>query len=135
MFKDISLDKYDFTFELQWARFLRDCLYEEIDFQLNKDEVIIYKKLDSGISKHITLDELIYFIHYDVAYEIRIHCDGSRLPHALPHHYIKFRNMFARIKSIKDAVENMKIILKYRVDKVVLVKGYELDVYKQKIPL
>jgi len=117
MFDDICMGDYYMDFELQHSYFLRDCLYEEISYELKDSNVIIYKKLDNGISKEITLDELIFYIHSDVPSEIKsknknsgegIYCDRSAEN--------IFRNLFKSIDAIKKAVENMKIILKYDVD-------------------
>jgi len=133
------MDDYDLSYELQRSQFLRDCLHPEIDFQLKDGSVIIYKKLDSGISEEISVDELIYFIHYDVAEYIKEEskrcrriCQPPPGPclstdirafHASPSVQVaqthlcilnKYKNLsFGSIDSIRKTVENMKIILKY----------------------
>jgi len=108
MFEDISVSDYVIEFDLQKAFFLRDCLYEEIYYELNEDNVIIYKKLDNGISEEITLDELIFYIHTEVAEHIKSdRRSGSGNPKT------HFYHLFKDIDNIKKAVENMKIILKY----------------------
>jgi len=108
MFEDISVSDYVIEFDLQKAFFLRDCLYEEITYELNEDNVIIYKKLDNGISEEITLDELIFYIHTEIVEHVReFRRSGSANPKTL------FYHLFKDIDNIKKAVENMKIILKY----------------------
>ena len=108
MFDDICMENYTMEWDLQKSYFLKDCLYEEISYELKESNVIIYKKLDNGISEEITLDELIFYIHTDVAVKI---ISGS---YKMVGH--QFRNLFKSIDAIKNAVENMKIILKYDVD-------------------
>ena len=102
MFDNISFDDYDHSYELQRSQFFKDCLHPEIDFQLKDGSVSVYKQLDSGISEEISVDELVYFIHYDVAKYLRETC---------PQH--TFKRYFQTIDSIRNAVENMKILLKY----------------------
>jgi len=109
MFEDISVSNYVIEFDLQKAFFLRDCLYEEIYYELNEDNVIIYKKLDNGISEEITLDELIFYIHTEVVEHVR----EFRRPGMGVNPKTNFYHLFKDIDNIKKAVENMKIILKY----------------------
>ena len=109
MFEDISVSNYVIEFDLQKAFFLRDCLYEEISYELNKDNVIIYKKLDNGISEEITLDELIFYIHTEVVEHVREFRRSATGANPKTHFY----HLFKDIDNIKKAVENMKIILKY----------------------
>jgi hypothetical protein len=108
MFEDISVSDYVIEFDLQKAFFLRDCLYEEISYELNEDNVIIYKKQDNGISEEITLDELIFYIHTEVVEHVR---EFRRWVDDNPK--TQFYHLFKDIDNIKKAVENMKIILKY----------------------
>lgn len=108
MFDGVHFLDYQLGFELQQAYFLRDCLEEEISYELKDSNVIIYKKLENGISEEITLDELIFYIHTDVADEINQ--SVSRSP---PNTQFEFYNLFKSIDTIKKTVENMKIILKY----------------------
>ena len=108
MFNDISVSDYTIDFELQKAYFLRDCLYEEISYELKDRNIIIYKKLDNGISEEISLDELIFYIHTDVAEHLKPFRRGSSGCAET-----QFYHLFKDIVSIKKAVENMKIILKY----------------------
>ena len=108
MFEDISVSDYVIDFDLQKAFFLRDCLYEEISYELNEDNVIIYKKQDNGISEEITLDELIFYIHTEVVEHVR---EFRRWVDDNPK--TQFYHLFKDIDNIKKAVENMKIILKY----------------------
>jgi len=110
MFDGIIKDDYILDVDIQKAYFLRDCLYEEISYELNESNVIIYKKLENGISSEITLDELIFYIHTEVVESI-----NRRFPrHAstwTPER--SFFNLFKNVDNIKKAIENMKIILKY----------------------
>ena len=107
----IIVRNYKIEFELQQAYFLRDCLKEEISYKLKNSNIIIYKKLDNGISEEISLDELIFYIHTDVAEEIRKYNRLSGQSHCEAQVY--FKDLFKDIDTIKKAVENMKIILKY----------------------
>ena len=117
---DYIIGNYKIEFELQQAYFLRDCLEEEISYELRDSNIIIYKKLDNGISEEISLDELIFYIHTDVAEEIRKYI---RLPRTNQYGHVVcsppsgaqvyFKDLFKDIDNIKKAVENMKIILKY----------------------
>ena len=109
MFNNIS-QNYPIGFELQQSYFLRDCLKEEISYALKGENLIIYKKLDNGISSEITLDELIFYIHTDVADKIH---KALLNPHNTDQTKKKFYNLFKNIDTIKKSVENMKIILKY----------------------
>lgn len=44
MFHDINVQDYIINFELQQSYFLRDCLYEEISYELKDLKLFIYKK-------------------------------------------------------------------------------------------
>jgi len=100
------MGNYSLEWELQHSYFLKDCLYEEIDYELKESRVIIYKILDNGISERITLDELIFYIHSVVA--------AMNYPHGQQlNAFAAFRQLFNKVDAIKKAVENMKIILKY----------------------
>tara|TARA_A100001037_G_C15149443_1_gene638258 strand:+ start:1003 stop:1419 length:417 start_codon:yes stop_codon:yes gene_type:complete len=109
MFDGIIMDDYILEFDIQKAYFLRDCLYEEISYELNESNIIIYKKLENGISSEITLDELIFYIHTEVVESINHHRLGANTwtPEK------SFFDLFKKIDNIKKAIENMKIILKY----------------------
>uniref|UniRef100_A0A6C0BV54 Uncharacterized protein n=1 Tax=viral metagenome TaxID=1070528 RepID=A0A6C0BV54_9ZZZZ len=129
MFKDINLSDYIIQFELQKAYFLRDCLYEEITYELKDTNIIIYKKSDNGITEEMTLDELIFYIHTEVADEIIEYVKG---PHTNGYgHQIRppkssetvFMDLFKDIDNIKRAVENMKIILKYDMEDEAEIKN------------
>ena len=80
-----------------------------IYYELNEDNVIIYKKLDNGISEEITLDELIFYIHTEVVEHVREFRRSVSGGNPKTHFY----HLFKDIDNIKKAVENMKIILKY----------------------
>ena len=78
MFIDIDMNKYFcegrnclINYELQQSYFLRDCLKEEIYYELKDSNIIIYKKLKNGILEEISLDELIFYIHTYVPKKIR----------------------------------------------------------------
>ena len=108
MFEDICMANYNLEWELQHSYFLRDCLYEEISYELKESRVIIYKELNNSISEEITLDELIFYIHSEVAAKILSISRGQTF--IVGHH---FRRLFTSIDNIKKAVGNMGIILKY----------------------
>ena len=108
MFEDIYMDNYTLAWELQHSYFLKDCLYEEISYKLKESRVIIYKELDNGISEEITLDELIFYIHSEVAAKISSISCGHAC--TVGHHFCR---LFTSIDNIKKAVGNMEIILKY----------------------
>ena len=117
MFDGISMSDYVIEFDLQKAYFLRDCLEEEISYELKEiggtypsTKLIIYKKSDNGISEEITLDELIFYIHTEVAEFIK---DYKQFRNHSPNPEYYFFHMFKDIDTIKKTVENMKIILKY----------------------
>ena len=115
MFDGISINDYMIEYEIQQAYFLRDCLEEEISYELKDSKVFIYKKLDNSISSEISLGELIFYIHTEVAYNIEEYLKS--LNHAYDNQDITsqshFKRIFSSIDNIKKAVENMKIILKY----------------------
>lgn len=117
MFNGIRMSDYVIEFDLQKAYFLRDCLKEEISYELKEiggtypsTKIIIYKKSYNGISEEITLDELIFYIHTEVAGRIskfkNSQGNSGRIERS-------FFNLFKDIDTIKKAVANMKIILKY----------------------
>ena len=68
------MNNYQLEFELQWSYFLKDCLHEEISFELEErpvksldsqgfkeEKVIIYKKQGKdGWYEEITLDEFMF---------------------------------------------------------------------------
>ena len=113
MFDGISMDNYIIDYEIQRSYFLRDCLEEEISYELKDSKVIIYKESDKGISEEITLGELIFYIHTEVAYDIKEYLyqgDSYKHNHS-PQSY--FKRIFCSIDNIIKAVKNMKIILKY----------------------
>ena len=106
MFEDIDINNYNIDFELERSYFLRDCLYEEISYKLKESNVIIYKKLNSGISAEISLDELIYYIHTELADELTdAYVQYKRLPGPDPSRitskYI-FRNLFRKLQYAKN---------------------------------
>ena len=109
MFEGISISDYILDFDLQKAYFLRDCLDEEISYELKDSNFIIYKKSDNGISEEITLDELIFYIHTEVAWE----CKEDRYNKNFKTSKYQFYILFKDIDTIKKAVRNMEIILKY----------------------
>ena len=156
MFKDISLSDYDLSLELQQSYFLVDCLYEEILFDYVKkpvpdkkiypyplhEQVIIYKKLDNGISEEISLDELIFYIQVTLPKDykkiymskevlnmidlIRQKTDRryqGEFPeierqqlkkHRATHGaYKKFLSIFGAIDNIQKSVKNLEILFKY----------------------
>jgi hypothetical protein len=156
MFTDINSNDYIRKFELQHSEFLRDVLWPEIEFQLrdvgsNKD-IIIYKINSPGIKEEISMDEFIYYMHYDVVvcirqkwedHKISEKCNedklngprdswGNRSRKYYPPDNIllevqeskqkiqqnnetirRFEGLFTSIQSIRNAVENMKILLTY----------------------
>lgn len=112
MFDKISMDDYSIGFELQQSYFLRDCLEEEISYELKDSNIIIHKKSYIGISEEISLEELIFYIHTDVAEHLK--SSGSTRPGGgRANSRETFYRLFRNIDTIKKAVENMKIILKY----------------------
>jgi len=157
MFTDINSNDYILKFELQQSEFMRDVLWPEIEFQLrdvgsNKD-IIIYKINSPGIKEEISMDEFIYYMHYDVAEclqqdkeDLQISKKSIDFKRGLsyeqggkdgehPHTYNtrrgnefqernqkiqrnnetirRFEELFTSIQSIRNAVENMKILLTY----------------------
>jgi len=152
MFTDINSNDYILKFELQHSEFLRDVLWPEIEFQVrdvgSNKNIIIYKINSPGIKEEITMDEFIYYMHYDVAEclqqdkedlqisrksinfkrvsESRVRRDsvqGTRLANEFQESsqkiyqngetIVRFEELFGSIQSIRNAVENMKILLTY----------------------
>ena len=117
MFRDLSMSDYNIEFELQQSYFLRDCLRDEISYELKDGEIIIYKTT-KGISKQISVDEFIFYIHYDVAKIIKdaISSYSSKGVHDILSPPYMFRRHFGKIENIRNAVQNMKLILLYDED-------------------
>lgn len=117
MFRDLSMSNYNIEFELQQSYFLRDCLRDEISYELKDDEIIIYKTT-KGISKQISVDEFIFYINYDVAKIIKdaISSYSSKGVHDILSPPYMFRRHFGKIENIRNAVQNMKLILLYDED-------------------
>tara|TARA_B100000131_G_scaffold290278_1_gene302914 strand:- start:320 stop:772 length:453 start_codon:yes stop_codon:yes gene_type:complete len=114
MFDGINMYDYIIQYDIHKAYFLRDCLHEEISYELNESNesnIVIYKKLENGISSEISLDELIFYIHTEVAESIKVYSNHNQPGFAPPENV--FFHLFRDINSIRKAVENMKIILKY----------------------
>ena len=128
MFKDIDMKDYNLEYELQQSYFLYDCLFGEISFTFEdrpkknskiypppiESQFIIYKKSNTGISEEICLDELIFYIHTEVADELNypielININGSQVKNPK----YSFHYTFRSIDNIRKVVNNMKIILKY----------------------
>jgi len=136
MFENINMKDYDLRLELQQSYFLRDCLHEIISFTLENrsysgpnyitfptEQVIIYKKSDNGITEEINMDELIFYIHTEVADELEPYNENVVITDSYrvnPKN--QFYNAFTSIDSIKKSVNNMKIILKY--DNDILLTDY-----------
>jgi len=115
MLKDIDLNDYNLHFDLHKSYFLRDCLFEEISFTLEKvpfdesfiEELTIYKKLNNGILEKIEIDELIFYIQTDIADELGIVHSGSN---SLEY---KFYRLIWNIDDLRKIINNIGIILKY----------------------
>ena len=142
MFTDINSNDYILKFELQHSEFMRDVLWPEIEFQLrdkgsNKD-IIIYKINSPGIKEEISMDEFIYYMHYDVVEclqqdkeDLQISRKSINIKRDLSYEQgrndgehrqkiyqnqgtiVRFEELFGSIQSIRNAVENMKILLTY----------------------
>ena len=107
MFEEIKLSDYDFTWELHISSFLLDCLSREITFELKEEEVAIYQQ-NGKVSEQINIEELIYYINTSIPPENGYEYEGQA-----QHIYRRFKNLFGKIDQIRNAVENIKIILKY----------------------
>ena len=117
MFKDIKIHNYDFDYDLHISEFLRDALLGHIDFRLNTKEYIttinIYKKKGDKYIL-ITLDELIYFIHYDISKYIFGEIGKSpQRSYTSRLDLLEFKRLFGSIKTINKAVDNMRILLQF----------------------
>ena len=108
MFSNVDVNDYDFYFELHICGFMIDCLYPEIMFELEDDEIVIKRN-----GKIIKIEELIYYINFNVAYIIYNTIGTSSLKNS----YCYFRYFFNTSYKIKHTIENMKIYLKYVPDK------------------
>ena len=124
MFKDIDMKDYNLQFELQWSYFLYDCLFEEISFVLEDveineennvpEQVIIYKKSNNGISEKISLDELIFYIHTEVADELESYKINPYVSREITeadgiNPKYRFYYTFSSIDTIRNAVNNKNI--------------------------
>ena len=115
MFKNIKIHDYDFDYDLHISEFLRDALSGHIDFRLTSEQSpvrILKKKGDKYIL--ITLDELIYFIHYDISKYIFGEIGKSpQRSYTSRLDLLEFKRLFGSIKTINKAVDNMRILLQY----------------------
>lgn len=108
MFNNVDVNDYDFHFELHYCGFMMDCLYPEVQFELENDEIII--KLNN---RNIELDKLIYYINFNVSHLIHSVVGTNNLKNS----YCYFRYFFNTAYKIRHTIENMKIYLKYVPDK------------------
>ena len=109
MFDNITLNDYNFGFQLQRSQFLIDTLYPNVTFHLDcNDHFHIYQD-----DKYIAHDELIFFIHYIVSSymftSIQNTTDFSML-----HIYHQFINMFGDVDDLMKCIDKIYILLKYR---------------------
>ena len=104
MFNNINVNNYDFHFELHYCGFLIDCLFPEVQFGLEDDEIVI--KLNGRI---IDIDELIYFINFNVAHLIYSVVGTNCVKNS----YCYFRYFFNTSDKIRHFVNITKIYLKY----------------------
>jgi len=115
MFKNIKIHDYDFDYDLHISEFLRDALSGHIDFRLTSEQSpvrIFKKKGDKYIL--ITLDELIYFIHYDISKYIFGEIGKSpQRSYTSRLDLLEFKRLFGSIKTINKAVDDMRILLQY----------------------
>jgi len=118
MLKDIDINDYNLYFHLHKSYFLRDCLFEEISFTLEKvplddefqsftEELTIYKKLNNGILEKIEIDELIFYIQTDIAEELGIVHSGLNALES------EFYRLIVYIDALRKVINNIGIILKY----------------------
>jgi len=116
MLKDIDLKDYILHFDLHKSYFLRDCLFEEISFELEDSqlggdfpkELTIYKKLNNGILEKIEIDELIFYIQTDIADKLGI--VDSELVNSVES---QFYHLILNIDYLRKVINNNGIILKY----------------------
>ena len=108
MFNNVDVNDYDFYFELHYCGFMMDCLYPEVQFELENDEIVI--KLNNRI---IDIDELIYYINFNVSHLIYSIIGTNSLKNS----YSYFRYFFNTSYKIRHTIENMKIYMKYVPDK------------------
>jgi len=116
MLKDIDINDYNLYFDLHKSYFLRDCLFEEISFTLEKvpfdesfiEELTIYKKLNNGILEKIEIDELIFYIQTDIADKLGI--VDSELVNSVES---QFYHLILNIDALRKVINNIGIILKY----------------------
>ena len=115
MLKDIDMNDYNLHFDLHKSYFLRDCLFEEISFTLEKvqydesftDALTIYKKLNNGILEKIEIDELIFYIQTDIEDELGVSCGTLNTVES------KFCSLIWNIDNLRKVINNIGIILKY----------------------
>ena len=121
MFKNIKIHDYDFDYDLHISEFLRDALSGHIDFRLpeytHQKSVIIYKKKGDKYIL-ITLDELIYFIHYDISKYIFGEIGKSpQRSYTSRLDLLEFKRLFGSIKTINKAIDDMRILLTFEPEK------------------
>tara|TARA_Y100000389_G_scaffold111208_1_gene108299 strand:- start:676 stop:1038 length:363 start_codon:yes stop_codon:yes gene_type:complete len=116
MFKNINIHNYDFDYDLHISEFLRDALLGHIDFRMEINHIPtinIYKKIGD---KYIpmTLDELIYFIHYDISKYIFGEIGKSpQRSYTSRLDLLEFKRLFGSIKTINKAIDDMRILLTF----------------------
>ncbi len=116
MFKNIDIHSYDFDYDLHISEFLRDALLGHIDFRLHIIHIPIIKIYKKIGDKYIpmTLDELIYFIHYDISKYILGEIGKSpQRSYTSRLDLLEFKRLFGSIKTINKAVDDMRILLQF----------------------
>jgi len=109
MFDNITLNDYNFGFQLQRSQFLIDTLYPNVTFHLDcNDHFHIYRD-----DKYIAHDELIFFIHYIVSNIMFINIQNTT-DFSMLHIYHQFINMFGDVDDLMKCIDKIYILLKYR---------------------
>jgi len=109
MFDNISLNYYNFGFQLQRSQFLVDTLYPNVTFHLDcNDHFHIYRH-----NEYIANDELIFYIHYIVSGFMFMSIQNTT-NFSMLHIYHQFIDMFGDVDDLMKSIDKIYILLKYR---------------------
>ena len=109
----INVEKYNLHFDLHKSMFLKElCELFNYKFEVNKGKLMIYSINDSLKKELIDRDKIIYFLQIELI--------NSFLKKGYNLYYNNGKNLynsllyFKDIKTIYEALENIKICLKYK---------------------
>ena len=109
MFDNITLNDYNFGFQLHQSQFLIDTLYPNVTFHLDcNDHFHIYKD-----HSYISQEELIFYIHVIVSNFMFANIQNTT-DFSMLHIYHHFINMFGNVEDLMKSIDKIYILLKYR---------------------